>query len=109
METALQRAARTVSTACAINSTFVKVISVDPFRVTPDNVFQLTFKNIGLVSDAQLAIFLKTLSDLLPELPPQSILSIGLNPSVVIGLVVDHVEALLLKLAAGGFDPPDNN
>ena len=108
METALQRAARTVGTACAINSTFVKVIRTDPFEVSPDNLFMLTFKNIGLVSDAQLAVFLRTLSELLPELPPQTILSIDLNPSVAIGLVVNHVEALLLKLAAGGFDPPDN-
>lgn len=109
METALQRAARTVGTACAINSTFVRVIRTDPFEVSPDNLFMLTFKNIGLVSDAQIAVFLKTLSELLPELPPQSILSIDLNPNVAIGLVVNHIEALLLKLAAGGFKPPDND
>jgi hypothetical protein len=109
METALQRAARTVGTACAVNSNFVKVISVDPFEVSPDNLFMLAFKNIGLVSDAQLDVFLKTLSELLQELPSQTILSIDLNPSVAIGLVVNHIEALLLKLAAGGFNPPDDN
>ena len=109
METALQRAAKTVGTACAVNSNFVKVIKTDPFEVSPDNLFMLTFANIGLVSDAQLAVFLNTLSQLLLELPPQTILSIDLNPGVAIGLVVNHVEALLLKLAAGGFDTPEDN
>jgi hypothetical protein len=104
METASHQAARTVGTACAINSNFVKVISTQPFKVVPDNLFLLTFKNIGLIDDAQLAVFKKTLSELLPDALTQPILSLELNSGIVIGLVVDHVENLLLKLEAGGFN-----
>ena len=103
METALERAVRAVASACAMNSNFVTVIS-DPFEVTPNNLAFLTFKNIGLVSDAQIAVYLKTLSHLLPTQLSESILNMNLNPGVIIGLVVNHVEALLLKLDAGGFD-----
>jgi hypothetical protein len=104
METALERAARTVASACAINSTFVKVISVEPFKVSPDNLFLLRFKAIGLTSDAQLSTFLKTLSSLLPDQLSTDIRVIPINPDIQIGLVVNHVEALLLKLEAGGFN-----
>ena len=104
METALERAVRAVATACAINSTFVRVINSDPFEVTPNNLAFLTFKNIGLISDAQIAVYKRTLSELLPAQLSESILSMDLNPGVVIGLVVNHVEALLLKLDAGGFN-----
>lgn len=100
METSLQRAARSVGSACAINSNFVKVTSTNPFEVLPDNLFFLSFRNIGLSSDAQLSVFLQTLSALLPDALSQAILSIDLNPDIIISLVVNHVEALLLKLAA---------
>ena len=103
METSLERAARTVASACAINSTFVKITSLEPFEVLPNNLFLLRFKEIGLISDAQLASFLKTLSSLLPDELSVDIRSIPINPDIQIALVVNHVEALLLKLAAGGF------
>lgn len=104
METALERAVRAVATACAINSTFVRVINTDPFEVTPNNLAFLTFKNIGLISDAQISVFLQTLSELLPAPLSVPVRSMNLNPSVVISLVVNHIEALLLKFDAGGFE-----
>ena len=104
METALETAARTVASACAINSSFVKITSFEPFQGTPNNLFLIRFKAIGLISDAQLSAFLKTLSTLLPEQLRIDVLSMPISPDVQIGLVVDHVEALLLKLAAGGFN-----
>jgi hypothetical protein len=103
METALQQAARSVGTACAINTTFVKVLSINPFAISPDNLFFLTFKSIGIISDAALSSFLQTLSTLLPPELSQDINGLDLAPDVVIGLVVNHVEALLLKLEGGGF------
>jgi hypothetical protein len=104
METALERASRTVASACAINSTFVKITSFEPFQVSPNNLFLLRFKVIGLVSDAQLSSFLKTLATLLPDQLSVDIRNLTVNPDVQIALVVNHVEALLLKLAAGGFN-----
>jgi hypothetical protein len=104
MPTALERASRTVASACAINSSFVKVTSFEPFEVSPNNLFLLRFKAIGLVSDAQLSTFLNTLSSLLPEQLSVDIRSMPVNADVLIALIVNHVEALLLKLAAGGFN-----
>jgi hypothetical protein len=104
METALDTAVRTVASACAINSSFVKITSFKPFQGTPNNLFLIRFKAIGLTSDAQLAAFLTTLSTLLPDKLRTDLVSMPINPDVQIGLVADHVEALLLKLAAGGFN-----
>ena len=104
MPNARQRAVAAVGSACAINSNFVRVTNTQPFEVIPDNLFMLTFRNIGLTDDAQISVFQRTLSELLPEELAGAILGLQLSPDVVIRLVVDHVEALLLQLAAGGPD-----
>ena len=104
MATPLEIAARTVASACAINTTFVKVTSLEPLETAPKNLFQTSFKAIGLVSEAQLAAFLATLSTLLPDKLRTDIVSMPISPDIQIGLVMDHVEALLVKFAAGGFD-----
>ena len=102
MSTPRLRAVAAVGSACAIHSNFVRVTNTQPFEVIPDNLFMLTFRNIGLTDDAQLSVFQGTLSELLPKSLAGAILGLQLHPDVVIRLVVDHVEALLLQLAAGG-------
>jgi len=104
MATPLDVAARTVASACAINTTFVKIISTDPLQTAPKNLFLIPFKAIGVIGQPNLAAFLATLSGLLPIQLRQDIVSMPINADVQIGLVVDHVEALLVKLAAGGFN-----
>jgi len=104
MATPLDVAARTVASACAINSTFVKVTSIEPLQTAPPNLFLNRFKAIGLVSEPQLAAFLATLSTLLPDQLRTDVVSMPINPDIQIALVVNHVEALLVKFAAGGFD-----
>lgn len=104
MATVLDVAARTVASACAINSTFVKVVSIDPLQTVPDTLFLESFSAVGMGSEPQLAAFLATLSTLLPDQLRTDIVSMPISPDVKIGLVVNHVEALLVKLAAGGFN-----
>ena len=102
MSTPRLRAVAAVGSACATHSNFVRVTSTQPFEIIPDNLFSLTFRNIGLNDAADVSVFQRTLSELLPKSLAGSILSLQLHPDVVIRLVVDHVEALLLQLGAGG-------
>jgi hypothetical protein len=104
METVLVRASKLVASACAINSTFVQVPSLSPLKIIPDNLFLLRFKAIGLTSEPQLNNFLVTLASLVPDPLSADVMSMPVNSDVQIGLVVNHVEALLLKLDAGGFN-----
>lgn len=104
MATPLEIAARTVASACAINSTFVKVTSIDPLQTVPQNLFQSSFKSVGLASFEQLSAFLATLSTLLPDKLRTDVVSMPISADVQIELVRNHVEALLVKFAAGGFD-----
>lgn len=104
METALDRASKFVASACAITSTFVKVPSLSPLQIIPDNLFLLHFKAIGLTGEPQLSNFLVTLASLVPDQLSADVMSTPINADVQIGLVVNHIEALLLKLAAGGFN-----
>lgn len=104
MEPALIRASKLVASACAINSTFVHVPSLSPLQIIPDNLFLLRFKAIGLTSEPQLNNFRVTLASLVPQQLSADVMSIPVNPDIQIALVVNHIEALLLKLDAGGFN-----
>jgi hypothetical protein len=95
-DSSFQRASKAVATACAATTTFVKIISIQPFDVSPDNLFLLTFSAIGIASDAQMEAFRHTLIALLPESLMGDLQKMDLAPGIVIRLVVNHVEALLL-------------
>jgi hypothetical protein len=90
-----QKAAKSVAIACAATTTFVKVLSFKPFKVSPNNLFKLTFDSIGITSDAQIEAFRQTLITLLPDELLKDLEKMDLSPGIIIGLVVDHVEALL--------------
>lgn len=90
-----QQAIKAVAIACAATTTFVKILTFKPFKVSPNNLFKLTFKSVGIISDAQIEAFRHTLIALLPDSLMADLQKMGLSPEIVIGLVVDHVEALL--------------
>jgi hypothetical protein len=96
-----QKAAKAVAIACAASTTFVKVISLKPFVLSPNDLFELTFSSVGIISDAQMEAFRHTLVTILPEVLIGDLEKMDLAPGIVIGLVVDHIEALLDAL-------PDN-
>jgi hypothetical protein len=95
-ESALQRALKAVAVACAATTTFVKVISFNPFEVSPENLTLLTFRSVGIISDAQMAAFRATLIEILPDSLMSNLQQMDLSPDLVIRLVANHVEALLL-------------
>lgn len=94
-ESASQKAAKAVAIACATSTTFVKVITFKPFAVPPDDLFKMSFSSIGVTSNAQIEAFRHTLIAVLPDTLTGAIEKLDLAPGIVIGLVVDHVEALL--------------
>ena len=104
MDPAILRAIKSVGSACAMSTSFVKIVSFDPFKVSPENLFAFRFKAIGLTSAEQLAVFKTTLASLVPTQLGPDIQSMPIDPDTQIGLVANHVEALLLKFDAGGFN-----
>lgn len=94
----LQRASKAVAIACASTTTFVKIISFSPFKVSPNNLMKLRFKEVGIISDAQMEAFRQTLIHLLPDELMGDLQKMELSPEIIIRLVVDHVTALLMAL-----------
>jgi|SRR5262252_10081160 len=94
-ESPSQKAAKAVAIACAASTTFVKVIKFKPFVVSPNDLFKLSFSSVGLTSNAQLEAFRQTLIAVLPDELTGDIEKLDLASGIVIGLVVDHIEALL--------------
>ncbi len=90
-----EKAAKSVAIACAASTTFVKIITVNPFVVSPNNLFEMTFNAVGIISDAQMEAFRHTLITILPTALLGDLEKMALAPGIVIGLVVDHIEALL--------------
>jgi hypothetical protein len=90
-----QQAAKAVAISCAASTTFVKIISFNPFVISPNNLFKMTFSSVGLISDAQMEAFRHTLITVLPDALLGDIEKLDLAPGIVTGLVVNHVEALL--------------
>ena len=94
-ESPSQKAAKAVAISCAASTTFVKIITFKPFVVSPNDLFKLTFSSVGLISDAQMEAFRHTLITVLPDALAGDIEKLDLAAGIIIGLVVDHVEALL--------------
>lgn len=97
-----QQAIKAVAIACASSTSFVKIITFKPFNVSPNNLFQLTFVSVGIISDAQMEAFRHTLITLLPTELMADLQGMDLSPGMVIGLLVDFVEALLDALPDAG-------
>jgi hypothetical protein len=73
----------------------VKIITFKPFVVSPNDLFKMTFSSVGLISDAQMEAFRHTLITVVPDALAGDIEKLDLASGIVIGLVVDHIEALL--------------
>lgn len=100
MPSTFDRASLAVASACAISSTFVKVVSTDPLTTLPSNLFLLAFKAVGIIDDAHIAIFRASLVSLLPDKVKAGAQAMPLNPDLMIGLVVNHVDALIAQSEA---------
>jgi hypothetical protein len=98
-DTSRDIAAKSVASACATTAgDVVKIITLNPLDVSPAGLFELTFADISLISDAQLEAFRATLITLLPKALQGDLRSMALSTGTVIGLVVDLVEDLLQAL-----------
>jgi hypothetical protein len=100
MLSTFDRAALAVASACAIASSFVKVVTVDPLATLPEKLFLLTFGNVGIDDDAHLATFRTSLVSLLPDKVKPGAQRMPLTRDVMIGLVVNHVDALIAQVEA---------
>ena len=100
METPLQRAAKVVASACAASSNFVKVVSLDPLKTVPETLFLNTFKSVLIQDQDHMDIFRQHLLLLLPDkfAPDLQPNNLPLSPDLLIGPVVNYVEALIWKL-----------
>jgi hypothetical protein len=77
----------------------VKIVSMDPFVVDPNNLGSLSFQQVGILDTETFKQVL--VQKFLPTgLPPQTIAAMQqmpLNPSVQIELVINAVEGILLS------------
>jgi len=96
-DSAREIAAKAVAIACSTTTNFVKIISLDPLDVIPKGLFDLTFKQIGLFDDAQMEAFRSTLIHILPDNLSDNLIQMPLSTGILTGLVLNHVEALLLN------------
>jgi hypothetical protein len=96
MPTPREIAERSVASACATTSGLVTIQQLDPLIVTPAGLDELTFQDVGIISDAQVQAFKDTLANLLPELAG-GIMKFDASPTTVIGLVSDLVTDLIAK------------
>src|SRR5690349_4239128 len=96
METPLQHAAKVVAAACAASSNFVKVVSLDPLTTVPATLFLTSFKSVLIQDESHLDIFRQHLMLLLPDKfgPDLQPNNLPLSPDLLIGPVVNYVEAL---------------
>ena len=90
-----QQAIKAVANACAANTQVVTITSQQPFKVSPNNLFKVTFASVGIISDVGMEAFRQTLIGLLPDALREDVQKMEIAPGIVIGLVVDHIEALL--------------
>jgi hypothetical protein len=93
MATGLDVAGRVVAVACATASNFVKITSLDPLAIEPDNLFLLTFSAIGVTDTGT---FLAALIHQLPQFQAQ-LTGMSLSSGTQIGLVVNFVAALIAQ------------
>jgi hypothetical protein len=96
-KSALERAAEAVAIACATATTFVKILDFENFTVSPDNLLELQFKEVGIDDDSKITIFRQALIKILPDKLMGDLQKMDLSPGVVIKLAMNHVEALILK------------
>ncbi len=97
MQSTFDRASFAVASAAAIASNFVKIVSAAPLRTIPENLFLCTFKTVGIIDDAHIAVFRTALLSLVPDTVKSGVQSMQLNPSLMIGLVVNHLDALIAQ------------
>jgi hypothetical protein len=100
MLSTFDRASIAVASACAVASNFVKVLSVAPLQVLPSNLFLSTFASIGINDDAHLATFKALLVSLVPAAIQGAVQALGLSTGLQVGLIVNHVDALIAQSEA---------
>jgi hypothetical protein len=91
MATSLDVAGRVVAVACAAASNFVTVSNFDPLVVSPNNLFLMTFSQIGVTDTGT---FLAMLIHQVPQFQTQ-LTGMTLSSGTQIGLVVNFVAALI--------------
>jgi hypothetical protein len=74
----------------------VRIVSVNPFIVSPADLGELTFQRVGIL-DTELfkQVLLESLPPGLPAKTTEAILRMNLTPSVQIGLVINTVFIIL--------------
>ncbi|SRR6266571_1519721 len=98
-DTSRDIAEKSVASACATTAgNVVKIISLNPLSVDPAGLFELAFRDISIISDAQVEAFKATLITLLPRALQGDIRAMDVAPDTTIGLVVNLVEDLLQAL-----------
>jgi len=55
---------------------------------------------VGIIDDAHIAVFRISLLSLVPDKVKSGVQSMQLNPSLMIGLVVNHLDALVAQSEA---------
>ena len=97
-DSAREIAEKTVAIACAATTQFVKVDGLNDLSVKPAKLFELRFKEVGIINDAQIQAFKQALIHILPNQLVGGVERMEVSPDIVIGLVVNLVEDLLQSL-----------
>ena len=101
-ETLAEIAAKKTCTALAEATGLVKIISFNPFKVTPENVLDLNFKDVAINDDVAIDIFKKAVASLVNEDLRPKIMGQEIDASSRIMLFSDFLEALLAQQELGG-------
>jgi predicted protein tyrosine phosphatase len=101
-ETLAEVAAKKTCTALAEATGLVQIISFDPFKVKPENVLDLTFKDVAVNDDAAISIFKKAVATLVVEDLKLKVMGQEIDASSRIMLFSDFLEALLAQQELGG-------
>jgi hypothetical protein len=93
MATALMIAAKAVGSALAVSSQGIQIVTLEPFKITPDDAFDHPFSDFNTVMD----IFRAHLIRNLPDVISGDIQALPMATNTVIMTVVDAVQAILLQ------------
>jgi hypothetical protein len=93
--TSPEKASLAVATALSSVSALVRIDSVQPLKISPPDLFNLTFKESGVVDDASMELFKQSLATLLPEIR-EDIQRMPSNVNTRIGDVLAYIRASLL-------------
>jgi hypothetical protein len=86
-------AAKAVGIALALSSQGIHIVSLEPFKITPDNALDRPFSDFNTVLD----VFRAHLVENLPDVISGDIESLPIAPNTIIMKVVDAVQAILLQ------------